>query len=184
MNRDPVAEYGGLNLYRFVGNDPATRSDPHGLQYQLGRAISQGMMLCKCRSVVQDAMYGAEAWANANFGGPGQTHNNAGSIADMLTHCVGACEVAKNEAVCLAAGINARDYLQGREHPDESSDDKMDYENNKIGLQIADSGGDCKKGCLQALAEGKLWTIDRRPPHRAHPVGRPQLPAPPNPDSP
>jgi len=51
----------------------------------------------------------------------------------------------------------------------------MDYENNRIGFAIADSTDlDCRSGCLQALAEGWLWTVDKTPPRRAHPVGPPK----------
>jgi len=32
LNRDPIEEAGGLNLYAFVGNDPVNRWDTLGLQ--------------------------------------------------------------------------------------------------------------------------------------------------------
>ena len=32
INRDPIGENGGLNLYAYVGNAPVNRSDPEGLQ--------------------------------------------------------------------------------------------------------------------------------------------------------
>jgi RHS repeat-associated protein len=31
INRDPIGEAGGINLFRFVGNDPVSRIDPLGL---------------------------------------------------------------------------------------------------------------------------------------------------------
>ena len=31
LNQDPIGENGGINLYRFVGNDPLNRIDPLGL---------------------------------------------------------------------------------------------------------------------------------------------------------
>ena len=31
LNRDPIAEAGGINLYLFVGNNPISRINPHGL---------------------------------------------------------------------------------------------------------------------------------------------------------
>ena len=32
LNRDPIQEEGGINLYRFVGNSPLDFIDPLGLQ--------------------------------------------------------------------------------------------------------------------------------------------------------
>ena len=33
LNRDPIAEAGGINLYGYVGNSPVNRIDPLGFQY-------------------------------------------------------------------------------------------------------------------------------------------------------
>ena len=33
LNRDPIGEVGGINLYQFVGNDPINDVDPLGLKY-------------------------------------------------------------------------------------------------------------------------------------------------------
>src|SRR5205823_3078293 len=38
LNRDPIGERGGINLYAFVGNSPINRRDPLGLAY--GNPIS------------------------------------------------------------------------------------------------------------------------------------------------
>jgi RHS repeat-associated protein len=36
LNRDPIGERGGLNLYGFVGNDPIRKIDPLGLSSIMG----------------------------------------------------------------------------------------------------------------------------------------------------
>jgi len=42
INRDPLGEAGGINLYGFVGNDPVNRIDPWGLFDEAG-AVSLGL---------------------------------------------------------------------------------------------------------------------------------------------
>ena len=37
INRDPIQEYGGTNLYKYVGNSPVRNSDPSGL---FGQSVS------------------------------------------------------------------------------------------------------------------------------------------------
>ena len=188
INRDPIWERGGRNLYRFVSADPVSRRDKAGLLPDgpiitppppSPPIISQILSACACRSMIQKAMYDAEDWATKNFGVIGGMHSNEGSVVDMLTHCVGACQVAKGEGDCKDAGIDARKYLQDRENPLTRGGNRMDFENNKVGFGIADSGGDCKQGCLKAFTEGKLWTVDLTPPYAAHPfVAHPTDPAP------
>jgi RHS repeat-associated protein len=168
-NRDPIGERGGNNLYAFVNNNGIGKIDPKG------RSIWTGFkaVFCSgsCRKMISDRMHAASDWANDNYGTPKHMHSDAGSAADMLSHCVGACEVAKGESVCLSVGIDARGFLQWREFNgiifiDGSSrpknpDSEIDMYNNIEGFAIADSGQDCKSGCVKALNEGRLWTVDK-----------------------
>jgi hypothetical protein len=36
INRDPIGEKGGMNLYQYVGNSPLARTDPNGEQFVPG----------------------------------------------------------------------------------------------------------------------------------------------------
>ncbi len=180
INRDPLGEGGGINLTRYVLNNPVSGTDKFGKKPIFVPPMpplgDPGAIVaaCKCRNMVYNAMHGAEAYANAVYGGPGQTHANAGSLADMMTHCIGACLVARGEGACAGSGIDPRQYLQDREkNRDTDPEDTMDYENNRIGFGIADKAGDCIKGCEKAFADGLLWTMDPQPPHAAHPSGTP-----------
>jgi hypothetical protein len=185
INRDPVMEEGGINVYSFVGNSPGGQIDPAGLGLldPGGPIPTEIALLCACRSMIREKTRGAEDWANSNYGGPGLMHSDEGSIADMLTHCVASCELARNEGICLAARYDVRGRWQAREGNHTRGGDKMDYENNRIGFAIADAGMDCRQGCLQAFTEGWLWTVSKVPPYKAHPVGHPPVtnPRPPRP---
>ncbi len=60
LNQDPIAENGGINLYRFVGNDPVNYVDPLGLE---GNPVSS-------------TLSGASgAWNSNPFGGGGSFYN-------------------------------------------------------------------------------------------------------------
>ncbi len=164
INRDPIAEAGGKNTYAFSGGNPLSRMDAFGhspinvpSMPPLGNPGGI-VAACRCRNLINRGMHDAERWANETWGVPGNMHANSGSPADMLTHCVGACEVAKGEKVCEGSGINPRQYLQDRENGGVLADDKLDLENNKVGFGLAGSATDCKAGCVSAMLEGKLWT--------------------------
>jgi uncharacterized protein RhaS with RHS repeats len=184
INRDPIEERGGWNLYAFVGNDPVARLDAYGrdgMDPISDAALAYASALCRCRKMIRDAMYGAETYANQQYGSVSLPHDSEGSIIDIMTHCIGACEVSKGRSACDGSGVDPRKYLQDREHPERRGGDRNDYENNRIGFAVANSGRDCKQGCLQAFHEGWLWTVDPTPPHRAHPIGHPGRPSPASP---
>ena len=42
LSRDPIGEFGGLNLYGFVGNRPISRIDPKGLFPTWGSCVDAG----------------------------------------------------------------------------------------------------------------------------------------------
>jgi RHS repeat-associated protein len=46
LNRDPIAEDGGLNLYGYVGNSPMNRTDPDGLFWrEFGQELGKGFVM-------------------------------------------------------------------------------------------------------------------------------------------
>jgi hypothetical protein len=57
INRDPIQELGGLNMYMYVANNPTNLSDPYGLDWvDLGRGIAKGVGAVAVGVVVVGAM--------------------------------------------------------------------------------------------------------------------------------
>ena len=48
LNRDPIAESGGMNLYRFVRNDSVDNNDALGLHPDGSPSIDSCLRLCSC----------------------------------------------------------------------------------------------------------------------------------------
>lgn len=66
LNEDPIGELGGMNLFGFVGNNPAAFADPHGLSlfnylYQAGQGLYDMMMGDQSGSYNQNTLGALEA---------------------------------------------------------------------------------------------------------------------------
>jgi uncharacterized protein RhaS with RHS repeats len=74
LNRDPIGEAGGVNLYGYVGGDPTTLTDPSGLLF--GFNAGEGY-----------ADSAVDYWANlqAQTGNP--LYAIPGTLAEMWTPC-------------------------------------------------------------------------------------------------
>jgi RHS repeat-associated protein len=110
VNRDPIGERGGHNLYGFLGNRPNTAIDAHGwaaLPWIIGggigavagafifdRVCSDEQCLNSVLAEFRTAEVEAESAAPDN-----SRHEDEGSIADALTHCIGACTFTRHPPV-------------------------------------------------------------------------------------
>jgi hypothetical protein len=85
-----------------------------------------------------------------------------GSDADLLTHCIAGCELARHPGIC-GGPDDALDALQRRETQNTLAA-QIDRLNNEAGIGIGVSpryqGQSCKDACLDALNRGVLSTIN------------------------
>jgi hypothetical protein len=164
-NRDPIQEEGGLNFYSYVKNNPTLSIDAFGLVTQWNPGGPGGMppeaafTLCNykaCYDHLQRIFWTAHRTAENLVG---TRHATAGSTADAMTHCIGACETARGPGPCGLA--DAKRQIDRREDFGESDlpEKEMDYLNNQVGYVLASKPGDCTLNCLTALNDGELWTI-------------------------
>ncbi len=185
LNRDPIGERGGVNLYGFVHNDPLSKRDRFGHSIvpaavgPIGVAIGIGVGLgwcidrvaCKASRNLSLAIAEAQADANAP---DGSTHRGPGAApgndADLLTHCIAACDLARHPGPC-GGPDGALDALQRRETGNDLGT-QIDRLNNEAGVGIGVSaqyaGQTCTAACLDALNRGLLSTISNGAigPHR------------------
>jgi uncharacterized protein RhaS with RHS repeats len=170
ITRDPIGEGGGINLSGIAGNNLLQKRDPWGhaadesnpilLPYLLGCGINNWL----CRRHRDTVLAISEAEANANAP-DGSTHRGQGAVpgndADLLTHCIASCELARHPGACDGPD-RALGFLQQRETGNDPAT-QIDRLNNEVGAGIGVSaqfaGQSCAAACLQALEAGLLHTL-------------------------
>jgi RHS repeat-associated protein len=178
INRDPIGERAGINLYGFVHSNPTLLYDADG-RVPLPVIVGGGVVivggagayagLCinrwACRRLRDYQLSQAEAEADAsapdgsNHQGQGAT---PGSDSDVLTHCIAGCELAKHPGPC-GNGPRALDFLNEREGTDPAS--QIDRYNNEVGIGIgmgafgSIDNTSCRQACLDALQKDFLQTL-------------------------
>jgi RHS repeat-associated protein len=162
-----------MPAYIFVGNNPVGKFDADGRltitvpPWLLSVGVGVGLGYCIDKFACarwRDLQLGwAESVADANAP-DGTTHRGAnspaGGDADLLTHCIAACELTKKPGPCFGPD-GALDSLQARETGNDVPT-QIDRANNEAGVGVGISvgkNGDCLNGCLDALNKGLLTTI-------------------------
>ncbi|HOK76732.1 MAG TPA: RHS repeat-associated core domain-containing protein [Verrucomicrobiota bacterium] len=193
LNRDPTGENGGVNLFRYVRNKPVIRLDPDGRfsvppwarwPGGIGLVVAvlwAGDALWHCDRACVYWMDGtlARARIEANTIAAGDsTHNDEGSRADSLVHCIAACRLARDPGNC-GTSQRALDSLQARENR-QTLPSMMDTLNNIQGYSIGMAGKNpdaCARDCTRELNAGSLLGINPDsgqlepwPPHEYFPV--------------
>lgn len=160
LNRDPINELGFKvlarsgggnrseeeNLFRFVGNNPATWADAKGLSVfdhpgNTGPSLNAAWESC-CNNF---SGYRTRNQAVAR----GVRINDETYGGNAYLHCVAACRANK-------ACPGAKKFWDGRETPG-TLDGDMDLANNAVGYGIQ---GDCWQGCADAWRNGSLTCIN------------------------
>jgi RHS repeat-associated protein len=147
-SRDPIAEHGGLNLYRYVLSNPIRRVDPKGRQFYEppldmppGTDIGSGIVsMAGCVRAIIDAYR--------------TTRRESGPMA----HCVTSCKLARacGSSISRFLGV-AKEYLDLWGYflgiggcgisDDEFNDTVEDLTNDAIGIDCAGDSGSCESCC-------------------------------------
>jgi len=136
VNRDPIGEKGGINLYSYVRNAPVNLIDPLGKSWM----SSCGYFLCS---------RAAAGSANSDVQRSGINGNDDRGGGNAFRHCLIGCEVSKQ---CGKGGEKSWD---GRENPKTGSG-RQDLDNNKVGYDQAKNKGSCWDNCMKAWEDGGL----------------------------
>jgi len=154
INRDPIGETRGMNLYVFCGNNGIDRVDRLGLEIFPNGVPPPPTRESPCDKAITTAI------------------DMMGHISnDARAHCIASCEIAKacGKLVCkclgnakesrdLGAGAvewvcswvlpkRAEEWLHDNIQGGNIDDSAADFAANDWGMDIAKSGGNCVKDC-------------------------------------
>ena len=149
LSRDPIGEEGGINLYGYVRNSPAGRTDPLGLQ-----SWGPPFMPPIDNNQKPDCLAAiAEAWATAAIGNnfPGSLPQYPGVTDDKYQHCVSSCKLTRACGAAIAEFFG--DLKKARDEWLGEGADPEDYDANERGRNAAKGckrQKDCEEACRQS----------------------------------
>ena len=124
INRDPIGESGGINLYGFVGNNPINRIDPLGLAWYDGIAGLAGL--------------GGPGTASASWGGFGSSwSDSANSIGQGLAGSLS----GNPDQVANAYDTGVFGQTQDADSRQDLTQDRGRHGTNSLYDQLAVQGG-------------------------------------------
>jgi len=158
INRDPVEEDGGVNLFEYCQNMPTRLTDPRGLTSpQLSEGIVDSVTTSLLPSMLaEDYAHMAESQSvTANVQPQGA--RGAGP-ADAFRHCLWSCLMASDSHVgpWRARQIGENHERAGTAGGQSAAEAGMDRENNYRGRKMAKCPGNCYDKCKRALMSGGL----------------------------
>jgi RHS repeat-associated protein len=118
INRDPIKEFGGMNLFAFNYNDPVNRFDPTGKRPQ---TIQQFANKFKCHCLL-DSMAAVQKGIEALEAAKRAPYNNLGQYFDRLREAGGAVVGQAGHGVVgagLTLGKCEQQFVDDVEHWDE-----------------------------------------------------------------
>jgi uncharacterized protein RhaS with RHS repeats len=162
INRDPIQEKGGKNLYRFVNNDPNRRVDSFGLEDPQIMNLDWSCLNCylqlflQRRKIMGRAAY--EAATDPVYGGIGHVDGPE----DAIRHCLAGCYLAKAMRAIPACKDTLASEVIADEERNRSNRSQVDIENGIEGSR-APNNSDCQEYCRKAYVERRIRS-ERPPP--------------------
>ena len=169
LNRDPIEERGGENLYAFCGNNSLVDFDLQGnislasLLETISRVRDLANRLKEMLSEMSECIKVVNSWR------PG--HERDSDTNDKFRHCVGSCEIAKacGDKISIALGLakemrdivfslpqniaalvnatQAEMWLDSIFNGDTFADNLADLTADVMGIDIKNANGDCECAC-------------------------------------
>jgi RHS repeat-associated protein len=128
ISRDPIEEFGGLNLYGYVGNNAVNIVDPLGLEFLTdGRTALDDF-------IEQFINMRQAKWKNS----------------DKYFHCMANCNAARRGGIDASDAellSNIRETFDRFVKGDSKQDCAADQEANRHGREAGKKGEDCRQAC-------------------------------------
>ena len=165
LNRDPIGENGGINLFEFVDSNPNDHIDLYGLEgpgATWGEALNDIACCPNPKALEIARLLAQQAQIAAKNRFPFSMWN--GGPADSFRHCVWNCWMVRAIGEKCAAGIAANHEKAGNSQGQSHDDYSMDSWNNAVGRGMATDPGDCKDLCAKGVNNGQLTVNNPKPP--------------------
>ena len=156
INRDPIGERGGINLYGFVRNNPlrfvdTDGRDIYGMPHPSGE---EGIGIFECGNRIKD-----EVWAEYGIGAPKHDPNDRSA---RVAHCVAHCRIKREcpggggESWLGGFGKEVIDQIKKWVGKGGDGYDSGDMNANALGRRCGKKQGSCEEQCQDAYKNGEL----------------------------
>jgi RHS repeat-associated protein len=173
LNRDPLGEMAGINMYLYVTGYPTSIADSSGLSphtggfHELYDQVS-AVGLKNAYIAKQDA---ATALQGAQSSGLDGLHNGP---ADAYRHCLWSCLMTQDIGADNAQTVGDTHEKNNNEDGQPKAEEQMDQANNAVGRScgLLTDTRSCADRCMDSLLNGQLNGLGgtpMRPPHAPSP---------------
>jgi RHS repeat-associated protein len=166
INRDPIEEEGGMNLYEFCHNNPVQHMDSQGLDV-VGWVLQlrQQVLYWQCKYAMYQKRTEIRNKAITEARQMTSGIGFDGGPMDTFRHCLAGCYLAKEmQDNCNCSGVPPSSFIREEEMSRSANKSKADIDNGVEGANVP-HGKSCAAHCSDAFRNGRIKN-EKPPPYQ------------------